>query len=581
VAHAVTARRSLRGRLLLAFVAVAVPPVLVLALAVNVLLGRSFDATTRERLDQSLRAVRSDVERRRARAREAVAQVAAVDLPAEEAQDAREAGLASRVAGARDLQALEIVGSDGRILSSHHWPAGFGLADRDGTFAGDEAFRWETVAVGYGSEERLAATAQATSTWRGRLVVVRGGPFLDAAFCEALSKLAGVEVAIRDVRRKRWIASPGGRLASWDAPAFAAGGDGVARGDAPTEGGSDRWAALPLHADLWVVVATPQAALARIQGDVRRLGIALAAAVLVGALAAALLLSGRIARPVVALAGRARAMAAGEAPESVSPAGSDEIGDLSRAFTDLSAELEVSRERLLQAERVAAWREMARRLAHELKNPIFPIQLSIETLRRALAQDEQAGRFGELFRESSDTVLDELRALRGIIDEFSDFARMPQPRLAPTDAAEVIAHVTDLYRARAGGVTLETAIGDDLPRVSADREMLARALGNLVGNALDAMPEGGTLRVAAAAQDGGVAIEISDTGPGLTEEQRTRLFTPYYTTKKGGTGLGLAIVQGIVSDHGGRIRVESEPGRGTTFTLLLPALHTEGGRAIG
>jgi len=123
-------------------------------------------------------------------------------------------------------------------------------------------------------------------------------------------------------------------------------------------------------------------------------------------------------------------------------------------------------------------------------------------------------------------------------------------------------------------VTLETAVADGLPPVAADREMLARALGNLVGNALDAMPEGGILRVAATAQDGGVAIEVSDTGPGLTDEQRTRLFTPYYTTKKGGTGLGLAIVQGIVSDHGGRIRVESEPGKGTTFTLLLPSLHT-------
>jgi nitrogen fixation/metabolism regulation signal transduction histidine kinase len=267
-------------------------------------------------------------------------------------------------------------------------------------------------------------------------------------------------------------------------------------------------------------------------------------------------------------------MAAGETPAIASPAGSDEIGDLARAFTDLSAELEVSRERLLQAERVAAWREMARRLAHELKNPIFPIQLSIETLRRALAQDEQAGRFGELFRESSDTVLDELRALRGIIDEFSDFARMPQPRLQPTDVAEVIAHVTELYRARAGEVALQTAVAHGLPVVAADREMLARALGNLVGNALDAMPEGGTLRVAAAAQDGGVAIEVSDTGPGLTEEQRTRLFTPYFTTKRGGTGLGLAIVQGIVSDHGGRIRVESEPGKGTTFTLLLPRMDT-------
>ncbi|MET0556658.1 MAG: ATP-binding protein [Vicinamibacteria bacterium] len=574
MARAVTARRSLRSRLLLAFVAVAVPPVLVLALAVNALLGRSFDATTRERLDRSLVAVRGEVEARRARAREAVAQVAAVDLPAEEARDAREAGLASRAAGIRDLQALEIVGSDGRILSSHHWPAGFGLADRDGTFAGDETFRWETAAVGYGSEERLAATAQAASAWRGRLVVVRGGPFLDAAFCEGLSKLAGVEVAIRDVRRRRWIAPAGVHIASWDAPAFAEGAGGVARGDAPTDGGNERWAALPLHADLWIVVATPQAALARIQGDVRSLGLAVAAAVLVGALAAALVLSSRIARPVTALAGRARALAAGETPEIPSPAGSDEIGDLSRAFTDLTAELEASRERLLQAERVAAWREMARRLAHELKNPIFPIQLSIETLRRALAQDGQAGRFGELFRESSDTVLDELRALRGIIDEFSDFARMPQPRLVPTDVAEVVAHVTDLYRARAGEVVLETAIADGLPPAAADREMLARALGNLVGNALDAMPDGGTLRVAAAPQDGGVSIEVSDTGPGLTDEQRTRLFTPYFTTKKGGTGLGLAIVQGIVSDHGGRIRVESEPGRGTTFTLLLPRMDT-------
>lgn len=572
MARAVT--RSLRARLLLAFVAVAVPPVLVLALAVNLLLRRSFDATTRERLDQSLAAVASEVGSRRTRAREAVAQAAAVDLPAEEARGGRDAGLASRLAAARGLQALEVVGGDGRLLSSHHWPAGFGLADRDGAFAGDEAFRWETVAVGFGSEERLAVTAQSTSAWHGRLVVVRGGPFLDAAFCEALSKLAGVEVAIRDVRRRRWVAGPGARLPEWDAPPFAAAYGGIARGEAATSAGREHWAALSLHPDLWIVVATPQAALARIQADVGRLGLALAGAVLVGALIAALVLSGRIARPVAALAGRARAMAAGETPQLPSPAGSDEIGDLSRAFSDLSSELEVSRERLLQAERVAAWREMARRLAHELKNPIFPIQLSIETLRRALAQDGQAGRFGELFRESSETVLDELRALRGIIDEFSDFARMPQPRLQPTDVADVVAHVTDLYRARAGEVALESAVAADLPAVAADREMLARALGNLVGNALDAMPEGGTLRVAASAQDGGVAIEVSDTGPGLTDEQRTRLFTPYYTTKKGGTGLGLAIVQGIVSDHGGRIRVESEPGKGTTFTLLLPRMDT-------
>src|SRR5262249_46780460 len=130
--------------------------------------------------------------------------------------------------------------------------------------------------------------------------------------------------------------------------------------------------------------------------------------------------------------------------------------------------------------------------------------------------------------------------------------------------------VLALYRARAGAVRIETALASDLPAVSADRDLLGRALGNLVANALEAMPEGGTLSVRTRPAPDGVAVEVADTGPGLTEEQRTGLCTPYYTPKKGGTGLGLAIVQGIVSDHGGRIEVESTPGQGTPFVLVLP-----------
>jgi len=222
---------------------------------------------------------------------------------------------------------------------------------------------------------------------------------------------------------------------------------------------------------------------------------------------------------------------------------------------------------LLQAERAAAWREMARRLAHELKNPIFPIQLSIETLRRA--QDQEDRRFGELFRESSDTILEELRSLKQIIEEFSEFARMPRPQLRPTDPTAVLDQVLALYQARLAGFVLERDVAPDLPLLPADPDLLGRALGNLVANALEAMAPGGTLRVAVSRAGAGVAIEVADSGPGLTQEQRTRLFTPYFTTKKGGTGLGLAIVQGIVSDHGGRIEVQSEPGQGTTFRLLL------------
>jgi two-component system nitrogen regulation sensor histidine kinase NtrY len=564
--------RSLRGRLLVAFLAVAMPPVLFLALTVNFLLARSFEATTRERLDQSLGAVRAEIERRRARAREALQQVVSVDLPALEARAIREPQVAKQVANARDLAALEIVGSDGKVVSSRHWPSGFGLADRDGLFAGDDSLRIEKVAEGYGASEQLAVMPQVQGEWRGRLVVVRGGPLLDKAFCQELSNLAGVEVGLRDQGRGRWIAPPFSGLVDWPAPVFAAGAS--TRGETTLAGRRYRWAAAPLHPDLWIVAATPRTALDEIQSNVRRVALSIAAAVLLGALVGALVFSRRIAQPVGTLARSARAMAAGQPAEPIRDTGPGEIGELGRAFSDLSEQLLTSRERLLQAERVAAWREMARRLAHELKNPIFPIQLSIETLRRALEQEQQAGRFGELFRDASDTILDELRALKGIIDEFSDFARMPQPRMAPTDVNELVAHVLDLYRPRAGAVALEAQPAEAPPFVAGDRDLLTRAVGNLVGNALDAMPEGGTLRVSTALADGSVAIEVADTGPGLTEEQRTRLFTPYYTTKKGGTGLGLAIVQGIVSDHGGRIQVVSEPGQGTRFTLLLPRVDT-------
>jgi nitrogen fixation/metabolism regulation signal transduction histidine kinase len=283
-------------------------------------------------------------------------------------------------------------------------------------------------------------------------------------------------------------------------------------------------------------------------------------------------LSGRIARPVRELAGAAHAVAAGETPHAVPASGADEIAELAGAFNVMTEQLRESRERLLQAERVAAWREMARRLAHELKNPIFPIQLSIETLRRVIDQDDQRmDRFPEMFLESSETILDELRSLRKIIDEFSDFARMPRPQLARLSVNAVVERALDLYRPRADGVEIEAGLAEALPEVNADKDLLGRALGNLISNALDAMPEGGKLAVRTAAAPGVVTVEVEDSGPGLTEEQKTRLFTPYFTTKKGGTGLGLAIVQGIVSDHGGRIQVRSEPGHGTSFMLVLPA----------
>jgi two-component system, NtrC family, nitrogen regulation sensor histidine kinase NtrY len=279
-----------------------------------------------------------------------------------------------------------------------------------------------------------------------------------------------------------------------------------------------------------------------------------------------------VTKPVEQLALAAQEVAAGNWNARVDVAGKDELAVLAESFNRMTAELLAQKERLMQAERVAAWRELARRLAHELKNPLFPLQLTVENLVRARQQNPE--QFEEVFRESSQTLLAEISNLKGIIGRFSEFSKMPQPQMQLVQVNDVIRGVMQLYQAqldaeRKIGVHLQ--LDSSLQPVAADSDLLYRAISNLVLNAMDAMPEGGTLTLGTHADDGNVRIEVADTGSGLTAEECERIFTPYYTSKTHGTGLGLAIVQSVVSDHGGRIHVQSEPGRGTTFVIELPA----------
>jgi nitrogen fixation/metabolism regulation signal transduction histidine kinase len=218
---------------------------------------------------------------------------------------------------------------------------------------------------------------------------------------------------------------------------------------------------------------------------------------------------------------------------------------------------------------VAAWRELARRLAHELKNPLFPLQITIENLQRArTARPEE---FEDIFNESTVTLLEEVKNLQTIIGRFSEFARMPIPQFERMDVNDVLRSVVKLYDPQLTVAKIDTVmeLAPGELAIEADPEQLRRAFGNLVLNAIDAMKQGGRVVVRTAAHSGWVRIEISDGGEGLTDEECQRLFTPYYTTKQHGTGLGLAIVQGVVSDHHGQIAVESAPGKGTTFLVDL------------
>ncbi len=282
----------------------------------------------------------------------------------------------------------------------------------------------------------------------------------------------------------------------------------------------------------------------------------------------------RVTRPVQRLAAGAREVAAGNWNARVEVRSRDEIGELASAFNHMTRELVEQRGRLVQAERVAAWRELARRLAHELKNPLFPLQITIENLQRA--REHSPEQFDEVFRESTAMLLTELHNLETILDRFSDFARMPKPHLRAVNLNDLVRDVVKLFDAQFSAVGRPQIIPDlfldeNLATIQADPDLLHRALKNLVLNAMDAMPAGGTLTISTRRSNGAVQLDVSDTGTGLTREECERLFTPYYTTKQHGTGLGLAIVQSVVSDHAGKISVESEPGAGTTFHIELPA----------
>ncbi len=279
----------------------------------------------------------------------------------------------------------------------------------------------------------------------------------------------------------------------------------------------------------------------------------------------------RVTRPVVSLAAAARRVAAGDLGAKVEVESSDELGELATSFNRMTEDLVQQKDRTLQAERVAAWRELARRLAHELKNPLFPLQVTVENLMRAKQKSPEM--FEEVFHESTATLLAEINNLKTIIGRFSEFSKMPQPQRQPTQANEIVRSVLRVFHAQLqekNQIAVHMELTDPLPEISADPDLLHRALQNLVLNAIDAMPQGGTLTLHTGDLGDRVEISVTDTGFGLTPEECERLFTPYYTTKQHGTGLGLAIVQSVVSDHGGKISVESTKEKGTTFRMELP-----------
>ena len=598
---------SFRGKLLALFTAAMVLAVGLVAVIVSGATRRAFERADEQRTDALVAQFRREFARRGDEVSGRVAALAgaestlrmAIELGGPAPDPAPYVNEAASMAASQQLDFLEVVAGDGAIVSSAQWPARFAYHEDWVTQVAD----WNAHS-GFLRAEPLPGGGAVLALESVRVVRVAdknlylvGGERLDREFLGTLTLPLGMRAL----------------LYSNLAPGFSPGAVTDPAGPVPqvlklapliqqvqqqpqAVIASVDWDGDPAHAELFhaiplmglqnellgvLLVGSSRRDLVLLERYIRSVALLVGGAGILLALALSGWVARRVTRPVEQLAEAANEVAAGRWETRVAVRSQDEVGQLAEAFNQMTRHLVEQRERLVQAERVAAWRELARRLAHELKNPLFPLQITVENLLRA--REQNPAQFDEVFRESATTLLAEIANLKTIVGRFSDFAKMPKRQLQSVRVNEVVDGVMKVFAAQLAApgrppITPRLELDPALPAIQADPDLLHRALSNLVLNAMDAMPKGGTLTLRTAKQEGGVRLEVSDTGEGLTPEECERLFTPYYTSKQHGTGLGLAIVQSVVSDHGGKITVASQPKSGITFRIELPLQPPEAAR---
>jgi nitrogen fixation/metabolism regulation signal transduction histidine kinase len=279
----------------------------------------------------------------------------------------------------------------------------------------------------------------------------------------------------------------------------------------------------------------------------------------------------RIADPIRRLTRATRRIASGDLDARIAIRTADELRRLVDDFNRMGEELKAQRDELKRTQRLAAWAEMARQVAHEIKNPLTPIQLSAEHLRKVHV--DRGEPMSPVLQQCVDSILSQVKLLRQISSEFSAFASSPTVRPADVDLGELASEMVAPYRAGLPDrIEMTLDIAPSLPKVRADRTLLGRAVTNLIENGLHAMPAGGRLSIRVHGEEGHVILTVADTGVGMDQEALERAFEPYFSTKATGTGLGLPIARRNVELNGGTIAVDSARGRGTTVTVRMAAV---------
>jgi nitrogen fixation/metabolism regulation signal transduction histidine kinase len=316
----------------------------------------------------------------------------------------------------------------------------------------------------------------------------------------------------------------------------------------------------------------------KLGGEIRRTLLRSFGALLVLAAAVAALLgilvARRTTRRVSELVDAVRRLAAGDLAVQVDPGrSSDEVAGLARAFNTMVREVRESRDRIVYLEKISGWQEVARRLAHEIKNPLTPIKLAFQQLEarwqgsRAREADPE---LGKVVKDAGEIVRDEVATLQRLVDEFSAFAKLPEVRPEPAELGEFVDEFLRTSPQLLERADVEVVKASGACPVGLDRTLMRRVLSNLLLNAIEAGPGRARIHLGVARARDRAVLTVADEGPGIDRAVRERIFDPYFTTKGTGTGLGLAIVKKIVLQHGGEIQVGDRPGGGASFSLVLP-----------
>ena len=513
----------------------------------------------------------------------------AIDLSRAQSDPSLYARDALGVASSRQLDFLEMVGDDGTLISSAQWPGRIG-------FKND----WVTQRADWNQQGAFLSRVELPDKVDLGLLCVRtvnvgekklyliGGRKLDSNLLQALVIPTGAQVMFYRNLEAAFVPEA---LLNSDGPAeqperFASLIGSMQKEPRAGEyeisgsGGAQEFVALPLTGRsnemlAVVLVGNAQGSVVKPSAYIRNAGLVIGAAGIFLALIFSWSLSSAVSRPLESLEKAARELAAGnwKVKANVSAA-RNEAGRVVRAFNEMTAQLSAKREGLLQAERVAAWRELARNFAVELKVPLFSLQLTLENLERA--KEKTPEKFEGIFVETMRMAHAEMENLKEIVAHFSDFAKMRQPRMQAVNVNEVVRAAVKSFETafHARGrppVKPELVLDETVERIWADPELLYKGFENVIANSLNAMPMGGTLTVHTAQQNGMVRVEISDTGAGVDAPAEP---PPRYAAKAEGAGLGLATIQTVVSDHGGRMSVEAIPGAGTTFRMEFPVAPT-------